>query len=219
MAQEFALRVPLVDGSRQLRLARRRSRGRVSLHRVPPRAARDRAARRARPGHGRLPPELRRHEGGAGRPAGASFRTCWSTARRASPSAWRRTSRRTTWARCAPRDRAARRAHRGQAALDTRAAEVHQGPGLPDRRPDRLDARGAARRSTRRARARISVRGEWKPRSRKRGGEDDRHHVDPVRVNKSTLVERIAEVIIARSCRCSSTCATSRPTTSASCSS
>ena len=45
MAQDWALRVPLVDGSRQLRLARRRRRRRVSLHGVPARAARDGAAR------------------------------------------------------------------------------------------------------------------------------------------------------------------------------
>jgi hypothetical protein len=32
-----------------------------------------------------------------------SFRICWSTARRGSPSAWRRAFRRTTWWRCAMR--------------------------------------------------------------------------------------------------------------------
>ena len=44
----------------------------------------------------RLRPELRRLEARADGPAGARSRTCSSTARAASPSAWRRTSRRTT---------------------------------------------------------------------------------------------------------------------------
>ena len=47
--------------------------------------------------------ELRRLHRGAEGPARAASRTCWSTAARASPSAWRPTSRRTTWARSSTR--------------------------------------------------------------------------------------------------------------------
>ena len=68
-------------------------------------------------------------------PAGS--RTCWSTARPASRSAWPPTSRRTTCARSPPAsqwylehpDVPARGAARG-------ADAAHQGPGLPDRRAD-----------------------------------------------------------------------------------
>ena len=44
--------------------------------------------------------ELRRQPRASRSSCRPSSRTCWSTARRASPSAWRRTSRRTTSARC-----------------------------------------------------------------------------------------------------------------------
>ena len=43
--------------------------------------------------------ELRRVQGKSRWCCRRAFRTCWSTARAASPSAWRPTSRRTTWAR------------------------------------------------------------------------------------------------------------------------
>ena len=53
---------------------------------------------RHRQGNRRLPAELRRLEREP-RSCRRGFRTCWSTARRASPSAWPPTFRRTTWAR------------------------------------------------------------------------------------------------------------------------
>ncbi len=86
MAQPFSLRHPLIDfhgnyGSPDFDAGGR------ALHRVPPVAARDAAARRHRRGHRRLRPQLRRVEfrgpDGAARPGS---RTCWSTAARASPS-------------------------------------------------------------------------------------------------------------------------------------
>ena len=55
----------------QLRLDRRRPAGRHALHRGAARAARRGDAARARLGHGRLRPELRRVEARAARPAGA----------------------------------------------------------------------------------------------------------------------------------------------------
>ena len=88
---------------RQLRLARRRRARRLPLHRGAPGAAGDRAARRDQAGDGRLPPELRRHDRGADRPAGEVPAPAGQRLHRASRSAWRPTSRRTTWARCARR--------------------------------------------------------------------------------------------------------------------
>ena len=85
---------------RQLRLARRR---------LPPRpTATPSAGWRRSPTEllgeleqqdGRLPPELRRHAAPSRSSCRRGSRTCWSTARPASRSAWRPTSRRTTWAR------------------------------------------------------------------------------------------------------------------------
>ncbi len=62
-------------------------------------AHRDRDAARPRHGHGRLRAQLRRLAPGAARCCRRASRTCSSTAPRGSPSAWRRTSRRTTCAR------------------------------------------------------------------------------------------------------------------------
>ena len=76
MAQSFSLRYPLVDGSGQLRLARRRQRGGDALHGVPAGAAERRAAHRDRADHGPVPSELRRHQDRAGRAAVARSPTC-----------------------------------------------------------------------------------------------------------------------------------------------
>mgnify|MGYP003694364773 CR=1 FL=1 len=73
----------------QLRLARRRRRGGDALHRSAPRADRAAAARRDRRRHGRLHPQLRRLDRGAAPVAGAPAVRAASTARAASPSAWR----------------------------------------------------------------------------------------------------------------------------------
>ena len=99
MAQDFSMRYPLVDGQGNF----------GSVDGDPPAAMRytevrmariaSRAARRHRQGHRRLRAELRRQRERAARSCRAASRTCWSTARAASRSAWRPTSRRTTWPR------------------------------------------------------------------------------------------------------------------------
>ena len=99
LAQDFNMRYPLVDGQGNF----------GSIDGDPPAAmryteARLQGARRRhdggpRQGDRRLRAELRRDHRRADGPAGAVSRTCWSTARPASPSAWRPTSRRTTCAR------------------------------------------------------------------------------------------------------------------------
>ena len=83
---------------RQLRQPRLRS-GRRALHRVPAAPAGDAAARRHRRGHRRHGAQLRRLAPSSRRCCRRGSRTCSSTAARASPSAWPRTSRRTTSAR------------------------------------------------------------------------------------------------------------------------
>ena len=83
-------------GLRQLRLDRRRPARRHAVHRVPPDADRPGAAERAARPDGRFPAQLRLDDRGAESSCPRSSRTCWSTARRGSPSGWRRTSRRTT---------------------------------------------------------------------------------------------------------------------------
>ena len=83
----------------QLRLGRRRSAGGRALHGMPADQGGGHAARRPRQEHGRVPRELRRLAARSRRSCRPSFRTCWSTARAASPSAWPPTFPRTTWAR------------------------------------------------------------------------------------------------------------------------
>ena len=100
MAQDFSMRYRLVDGQGNFGSRRRRQPRGDALHRSPPDAARRRAdARRHRQGDGRLGAELRRIAQRAVGASGEVSRTCSSTAPRASPSAWPRTSRRTTSAR------------------------------------------------------------------------------------------------------------------------
>jgi hypothetical protein len=83
--------------ARQLRLGRRRPRGGDALHRVAPVPARDGAAARHRRGDrrpSRTTTATRRSRSSCRR----GSRTCWRTARPASPSGWRPTSPRTTCA-------------------------------------------------------------------------------------------------------------------------
>ena len=106
LAQDFSMRYPLRRRPGQLRLGRRRHRGRDALHRGAADRDRRRDARRHRQGHRRLRRQLRRHPEAAVGPAGQAPEPARSTARRASRSAWRPTSRRTTSARSStPRSR------------------------------------------------------------------------------------------------------------------
>ncbi len=98
--------------------------------------------------------------------------------------------------------------------LSQRAAvPVHQGSGLSDRRPDHEHARGDPRRSTRPAPARSASAATWQEGPGTRAGKTIYITSVPYTVNKSTLVERIADVALAASCRTSSTSRTCRPTT------
>ena len=87
---------------RQLRLPGQRPGRGHAVHRVQDGAAVHGDGPGHRRGDRRLPGQLRRPQPGADGPAGRASRTCWSTARPASRSAWRPTSRRTTCARSPP---------------------------------------------------------------------------------------------------------------------
>ena len=179
---------------RQLRLARRRRRGADALHRVPAAAARRRAARRARQEDRRLAPELRRHPLRAGRAAGARCRTCWSTARRASPSAWRPRSRRTTSAR------SSRRASRSidDPTLESKdLLKYIKGPDFPTggqllasqaRAPG--DLRGGL--GLAQAARRVEGRGAQEAQAATRRSSSPRSRTGPT---KQSIVEKIGEII------------------------
>ena len=95
MAQDFSMRLPLIDGQGNF----------GSMDGDPPAAMRYTEARLASAAEALLEdidkdtvdfqPNYDETRAGADGAAGARSRTCWSTARAASPSAWRPTSRRT----------------------------------------------------------------------------------------------------------------------------
>ena len=88
--------------ARQLRLARRRP-GRPPVHRGAPGAGRAGDDDGARRGRRRLRARTTTTSSRSPRCCPPRSRTCWSTARRASRSAWPRTWRRTTSSRSSPR--------------------------------------------------------------------------------------------------------------------
>ena len=139
MVQDFSLRYPLVDGQgnfgsvdgdsaaayryTEARLTARRDRRcwRTSTRTPSTSSPTSTTGSRSRPSSPRRSP------------------TCWSTARAASPSAWRPTSRRTTCARW-PRRWSCWWTTRRRRIADLRKA--HQGPRLPDRRRTSTAATG-----------------------------------------------------------------------------
>ena len=99
LAQPWSLRYPMIDGQGNFGSPRQRPARRHALHRVPPVAAGDGDARRTST---RTPSTSRtNYDGKTQEPTSCrrGCRTCWSTAARASRSAWPPTSRRTTCAR------------------------------------------------------------------------------------------------------------------------
>ena len=114
----------------QFRLGRRRSAGGDALHRMPPGAAGDGAARRHRQGHRRLPGQLRRQRDRAGGAAGALSEFAGQRRRRHRgrhgdeyPAAQSRRG-----------DRCGGCAHRQSGAHHRRPDQDRPGPGFSDRR-------------------------------------------------------------------------------------
>ena len=161
MAQPFSMRDPLVDGHGNF----------GSLDGDPPaayrytearlRAARDRAARRARAGDGRLPAELRRHDRRADRPAGAVPAPPGQRLHR------HRGRHGDQHPAAQPRRgvRGGRRADRRPQAGDQGPPQVHQGPRLPDRRPDH-EQQEELREIYEAGQGGVQLRGEWKTEAR-----------------------------------------------------
>ena len=130
----------------QLRLGRRRHRGRDALHGGPPDRDRRRDARRHRQGHGRLRRQLRRHPEAAVGPAGQA-------AQPARQRLVRHRGRHGDQHPAAPpgRDRRRdRRAHRRPRDHHDDLCQLRPRPGLPDRRLD-LPLRDASQPADRRA--------------------------------------------------------------------
>ena len=103
LAQDFAVRYPLVDRPGQFRQHRRRQRRGHAIHRGAADRGRGGSAGRDRPGRGRFPRHLRRRGAGAGAAAGRHSPTCWPMVPRASRLGWRPRSRRTMSTSCAGR--------------------------------------------------------------------------------------------------------------------
>ena len=99
MAQPFSLRYPLVDGQGNFGNIDDYPAAAMRYTECAPHEARDRDAPGHRRRYGRLRPELRRVAPRAVGRYRRGSRTCSSTAPPASPSAWRRTSRRTVSAK------------------------------------------------------------------------------------------------------------------------
>ena len=100
MAQDFSMRLPLIDGQGNFGSVDGDPPAADALHRVPP----DQGRRMSLlddldKDTVDFQRQLRRLGARADRSCRRSSRTCWSTAPAASPSAWRPTSRRTTSAR------------------------------------------------------------------------------------------------------------------------
>ena len=173
MAQDFSLRYPLIDGHGNFGSPDPNDRpAAAALHRSAARAAGDGAARRDRRGHRRLraPPTTARTRSPPCSRRGS--RTCSSTAAAASPSAWPRTSRRTTSARSSTR-----RMHLldNPDATGRRPHEVREGPRLPDRRADPRARAGSTTR-TRPVAARSRCARSPRSRRARRGEPAHRRH-------------------------------------------
>ena len=199
MAQSFALRVSARRRLRQLRLARRRPRRGDALHRVPPRDASatellteiDQDTVQLRPNYDGtkrepvvLPAKLPNLliNGATGIAVGMATNIPPHNPEEV----------------CAAPIRLLDALTRGQGALVARALPHHQGPGLSDRRADRLHAGGDQ----------ADLRdGAGHAQGPRHVGARRRRHARtktifitsiPYAVNKSVLVERIADVVLAR---------------------
>ena len=99
LAQPFSLRYPLVDGQGNFGNIDGYPAGRDALHGVPARAARDRDAARHRRGHRRLRARTTTSRAASRTVLPSRFPNLLVNGSPGSPSAWRRTCRRTTSAR------------------------------------------------------------------------------------------------------------------------
>ena len=141
-------------------------------------------------------------------------RTCWPTAPRASPSAWRPRSRRTMSAELC--DALLHLIKPPKATIETWWSSCRDRISRPAACWSKT-ARGRCAGLSRPAAAAFRLRARW-TREQLRAAVSHRRHRDPLpgaEVQADRAAGRADRA--ARSCRCSTTCATSRPRTSASC--
>ena len=192
MAQDFSLRDPLVDGHGNFGSLDGDAAAayRYTECRLAPLA--DGAARRARAARRSTSARTTTARTASRSCCRRASRTCWSTAR---------TGIAVGMATNIPPHnlgevvRRAGRADRRPEARDQGSAQVHQGPGLPDRRPDPQREEGAARDLRDRAGRRSACAASGRSRSGKRGGQQIVITSIPYAVQQGDLVEKIAEVI------------------------
>ena len=131
---------------------------------------------------------------GAARPAGALPEPARQRLAAASPSAWRRTSRRTTCARRSPRRSPSSTT---RTSTSTGLMQHMQGPGLPDRRRDPRPAAASATPTRPAAAASASAHARTSSRSAGQPRGDHRHRA-ALQVKKGGdggVIEKIAELV------------------------
>ena len=192
MAQDFSLRYTLIDGQGNFGSVDGDNAAAMRYTECRLDEDRRRTARRHRQGNGRFRPELRRQGARADGAAGADSRTCWSTAPPASRSAWRPTSRRTTW-------RSHRRlpgaARRPETTVDE-LIELIPAPDFPT--AGIIYGLEGVREGYRTGRGRVVMRARTHfEEIDKGGGGRSAIIVDelPYQVNKRVLLERIGELV------------------------
>ena len=195
LAQDFSLRYPLVDGQGNFGSIDDDPAGRHAVHRGAPGAgSRREMLRDIDADTVDFGPNYDESRAGAAGPAGALPEPARQRLRRASRSAWRPTSRRTT---------CARRSTRSSPSSTTPTIDVdgpdeaHQGPGLPDRRHDPRASAGSATPTRPAAAASRSARSAHiEPIERRQGG--DHRHRAALQVKKGGdggLIKKIADLV------------------------
>ena len=214
LAQPWSMRYPLIDGQGNFGSPRQRPGRRDALHRVPPVAAGDGDAPGHQRGDRRLLRQLRRQDPGARRPAVAGAQPADQRQRghrgrhghqrpAAQPARGRRGRRLGAGQLGGHRRRAAHRAH-----------GAHQGPGLPDRRPDRRPRRHRAG-LPHRAAARCGCARSSRSRRTPRGARSSSPPSCPTRSTRTTSSSRSPASTATASSRASPRSTTRAPTGSA----
>ena len=191
LAQDFAVRYPLVDGQGNFGnidgdnpAAERYTEARLTDDRGG-------AARWHRRGHRRLPAQLRRPRAGAGGSARRPSPTCSPTAPRASPSAWRPASRRTTLEELC--DALLHLIKHPNATIE-KLVEFVPGPDFPTGGII-VEPREAILEAYKTGRGGFRLRARWEKEDTGRGTYQIVVTEMPYQVQKAKLVERIAELI------------------------
>ncbi len=191
MAQDFSLRYPLVDGHGNFGSLDGDSAAAYRYTECRLEKLADELLNELEPEDGRLPPQLRRHPPGAHRPA---------RARAASADERHHGHRRGHGHQhpAPPPGRAGRRAASSSSTTPSSRPRSSSSASRARTSPPAARSstpRRSCARSTRPARARVRVRGEYKLEELKRGGQQIVITSIPYAVNKSTLVAKIGDIV------------------------